>query len=92
MAIYVALVKMTTEGKKNMKDSPERTKKTHEALSSVGAKIIGEYAFKGPYDAVRIIEGPDDIKKMFKALTEIESMGATDWQIFSALPIEEYPR
>jgi uncharacterized protein with GYD domain len=58
----------------------------------VGAKVIGEYGFKGPYDVVRIIEGPDDIKKMFKAITEIESMGSMNWQIFSALTMEEYPR
>ena len=59
MAIYVALGKYTIEGKKAIKESSERTKKVREMWGSIGAKIIREYAVCGPYDFVRIIEGPD---------------------------------
>jgi len=45
---------------KTIKDLPKRVQGAREAIEKVGGKLVDWYLTMGPYDAVVIVEGPDD--------------------------------
>ena len=55
MANYIVLMKITTEGAKNLKDAPQRLAKANEVLAKEGAKITAGYATLGQYDYLSLI-------------------------------------
>ena len=60
MPIYVVLINMTEQGVKTIKDLPGRVKSAREAMERAGGKFVDWYLTMGMYDAVAIVEGPDD--------------------------------
>jgi len=60
MAIYVMLTTLTDEGRKTIKENPERIKAVNQEVEAMGAKIIGQYALLGPYDFVNILDAPSN--------------------------------
>jgi uncharacterized protein with GYD domain len=60
MATYITLIKLTEKGISHVKNSPARLERTREAFRSVGADIKEYYMVFGQYDAVAIMEAPDD--------------------------------
>ena len=54
------LTTLTDEGRKTIKERPNRIKEVNKELESMGAKVISQYAVLGPYDFVNIIEAPDN--------------------------------
>jgi len=45
---------------RTIKDLPKRVKAAHEAMEKAGGKLLDWYLTMGQYDAVAIVEGPDD--------------------------------
>ena len=90
MANYVVLMKMTSEGAKNLKDASQRLAKYNEKLAAEGAKIIAAYATLGQYDYVAIIEGPEDIAKVFKSSAAVGMLGAVRSETMPALPVTDF--
>jgi len=95
MARFVRLVKLTPEGKKNIKELPERFAKGRQYLESLGGKIVDVYAVSGPYDLVAVLEAPDEQAVMkhglFVAQTgfvEIVTMPATRIEEFMKTVVE----
>ena len=74
MARYVALVNVTDQGRKSVKDMPKRVEGARQSLKKVGGKLLQWYLTMGPYDAVAIVEVPDDVSGM-QVLLAIGSMG-----------------
>ncbi len=60
MAKYVTLYKLTDQGIRDIKGSPERIRKAASAWESMGGKLLGIYSTQGPYDFVAISEAADD--------------------------------
>ena len=60
MAIYMMLTTLTDEGRKTIRDDPERIKDVNKEVEYMGVKILCQYALLGPYDFVNIIEAPSD--------------------------------
>jgi uncharacterized protein with GYD domain len=60
MSKYIVLLNWTEQGLKSAKDVPLRIENTTKALEAAGCKMIGWYAVMGQYDAVAIIEAPND--------------------------------
>ena len=60
MPIYVVLINMTEQGVKTIKDLPGRVKAAREAMERAGGKFVDWYLTMGMYDAVAIVEIPDD--------------------------------
>jgi len=76
MANYIVLMKITTEGAKN--------------LAKEGAKITAGYATLGQYDYVFVIEGPEDIAKVAKCAAAVAMTGATSVETLPALPVMDF--
>jgi len=60
MAIYVMLTTLTDEGRKTIKENPERIKAVNQEVEAMGVKILGQYALLGPYDFVNILDAPSN--------------------------------
>jgi uncharacterized protein with GYD domain len=60
MATYISLISYTQQGIANMKESPSRLDAAREAFQAMGGDIKAFYLTLGQYDAVSILEAPDD--------------------------------
>jgi len=60
MPIYLMLTTLSDEGRRTIKDNPDRIKEVNKEVELMGVKILSQYALLGPYDFVNIIEAPSD--------------------------------
>ena len=60
MSVYLMLTTITDEGRKTIKENPDRIKEVNKEVELMGVKILAQYALLGPYDFVNIIEAPRD--------------------------------
>jgi uncharacterized protein with GYD domain len=77
METYVMLTKLTDEGRKTLKEKPNRTKEVNKEIEGMGGRIVGQYAVLGPYDYVNVIEAPDN-KTIAKISMELGSRGTME--------------
>ena len=61
MQTYMTLLKWTSQGVQNVKQSASRLEAAQKSFESAGARIKDFYMVTGQYDLVAIIEAPDDI-------------------------------
>lgn len=60
MPSYVILINYTEQGLKTFKDLPARLQQVEQAFQQAGGKMTGYYLTLGQYDAVSVVEFPDD--------------------------------
>ena len=60
MPTYVTLMRFTEQGIRNIKEGPARLEAAKKAFQSAGAEIKAYYLGLGRYDAIAVIEGPND--------------------------------
>ena len=60
MSIYLMLTTLTDEGRKTIKENPDRIKEVNKEVELMGVKILSQYALLGQYDFINIIEAPSD--------------------------------
>jgi len=72
MPTYVALMKLTDQGAKDIKNAPKRAQEFIKGLEAMGGKLVAFYMVMGEYDYVGIAEAPSDEV----ALTFLMGMGA----------------
>ena len=89
MAKYISLVKYTSEGAENIKESPKRLVAFKQLCESMGAKVDAFYLTIGRYDLLVIIDAPSpDIAA--KILLKTTSGGAISTETLQAFTEEEY--
>lgn len=89
MAIYVMLTKLTDEGRKTIKDRPERIKEVNKEVEAMGAKILAQYAVMGPYDFVNILEAPNN-QIITKVAVELGARGTLETMTMPASEIDSF--
>lgn len=87
MAVYVMLTNLTAEGRKTLKQSPNRIKEVNKEIEAMGVKLLCQYALLGPYDFVNVIESPDQ-KTIARVATELGSRGTLKTMTMAAMPVE----
>ena len=60
MPIYIMLTNLTDEGRKTVREKPERVKEVNREVEAMGVKILGQYALLGPYDFLNILDAPSN--------------------------------
>ena len=88
MAIYVMLTTLTDEGRKTIKQSPQRIKEVNREVEGMGVKILAQYAVLGPYDFVNILEAPDN-RTVSKVALELGSRGTLQTMTMAAMTVDE---
>ena len=60
MPRYILLSTLTTEGRKTVKQNPNRIKEVDDEIEKMGIKILKQYATLGPFDFINIVEAPNN--------------------------------
>ena len=89
MPTYVMLTKLTTWGRKSIKERPERIKEVNKEVEAMGVRIIGQYAVLGPYDFVNILDAPDEAA-ISRVAIELGSRGTLETMTMSAITLNEF--
>ena len=87
MPIYVMLTTLTDEGRKTVRDNPERIKEVNKEIEYMGIKILSQYALLGPYDFVNTLEAPSD-EIAAKLAINISSRGTVQTLTLPAMTID----
>jgi len=91
MAIYIALSNLTDEGRKTLKERPDRIKEVNKEIEAMGIKVLEQYAMLGPYDFVTILDAPDN-DAVLKMSVELGSRGTVQLMTLPAVNIDELIR
>ncbi len=91
MATYVMLTTLTDEGRKTIKENPQRIKEVNKEVEAMGVRILAQYALLGPYDFVNILEARDN-KAISKVAVELGSRGTLQTMTMAAMAIDEFAR
>ena len=83
------LTKLTTWGRKSVKERPERIKEVNKEVEAMGVRIIGQYAVLGPYDFVNILDAPDDAA-ISRVAIELGSRGTLETLTMSATTLNDF--
>ena len=89
MAIYVMLTTLTNQGRKRVKENPERIKEVNEEVEKMGVKILSQYALLGLYDFVNILDAPSN-EVISKVAVELSSRGTVQTMTLPAMPVDEF--
>jgi uncharacterized protein with GYD domain len=60
MPTYVTLMRFTDQGIRTIKESPARLEAAKKLFQSAGAELKSFYLALGNYDAIAVIDGPND--------------------------------
>ena len=91
MATYVMLTTLTDEGRKTIKENPQRIKEVNKEVEAMGVKILAQYALLGPYDFVNILEAKDN-KAISKVAIELGARGTLQTLTMAAMSLDEFIR
>jgi uncharacterized protein with GYD domain len=89
MPHYVILSNLTDEGRRTIKQKPERIMEVNKEVEAMGVKILKQYALLGSYDFINIVEAPNN-ETVMKMSVEIGSRGSVHLMTLPALPVEEF--
>ena len=87
MATYIMLSTLTDEGRKTLKQRPERLKEVNKEVESMGARVMSQYAVLGGYDFINIIEAPTN-EVMSRISMELGSRGTIKVTTFPAMIVK----
>ena len=88
MAVYVMLTTLTDEGRKTLKNNPDRIKEVNKEVEEMGGKILAQYAILGNYDFINIIEAAGNTT-ISKIALELSSRGTLQTTTMAAIPIDD---
>jgi uncharacterized protein with GYD domain len=89
MSYYIILSNLTDEGRRTIKQRPERILEVNKEVEAMGIKIHKQYALLGTYDFVNFVEAPDN-ETVMKMSVEIGSRGSVHMTTLPAIPVEEF--
>ena len=89
MPIYILLSTLTSEGRKTIKERPERIKEVNKEIEAFGAKVLKQYAVLGRYDFVSIVEPPNN-EAIARVSIELGSRGTVHIMSMPATPIDDF--
>lgn len=80
---------LTDEGRKTLKERPERLREVNKELEGMGARVTSQYAVLGGYDFVNIIEAPSN-EVMARIAVELGARGTIKVTTMPAIGIDQY--
>lgn len=89
MATFILLSKLTPEGRKTIKEKPNRISEVNKEVEGFGAKVKSQYAVLGPFDFVTVLEAPD-ARTVGRISAELSSRGTVEITSLVAIPADEF--
>lgn len=91
MATYILLSTLTDEGRRTVKDRPERIQEVNREIEAMGAKVIAQYVVLGLYDFVNVVEASDN-ETVARISVELGSRGTIQIMTLPAIVVEDFVR
>ena len=89
MATYLLMSNLTDEGRKTLKERPERLQEVNKELETMGARIVAQYAVLGMYDFVTIIEAASN-EVVARISVELGSRGTVSITSLPAMSVGSF--
>ena len=89
MPHYITLFRFTQKGVENIKQGPARLDAGKKAIEALGGKLKGFYLTMGKYDAIGIVELPND-EAAAKLALSTAALGNIRSETLRAFTEEEY--
>ncbi len=89
MSVYVMFSNLTDEGRKTVKENPERIKEVNKEVEAMGVKILAQYALLGQYDFINILEAPSN-EAVCKVAIELGARGTLQTLTLAALTLDDF--
>lgn len=89
MAAYIILSTLTDDGRKTIKEKPDRILEVNKEIEKMGVKVKQQFAVLGPYDFVNIVEAPDN-ETVMKMSVELGARGSVQLLTLAAIPVEDF--
>lgn len=89
MPTYISLINFTQKGAESIKDGPKRLEAAKQRFRDAGAELKAFYLVTGQYDAVSIVEAPND-EVVAKLALGTASLGFVRSQTCRAFPESDY--
>ena len=88
MPTYVMLTTLTDEGRKTIKNNPERIQDVNKEVEAMGIRIVSQLSLLWPYDFINILDAPNN-EAVVKLAVELGSRGTLQTLTMAAMPIEK---
>ena len=89
MPVYIALITLSEDGRKAIKDDPAKIKANNRELEAMGVKVLAQYATLGQYDFINIFEAKND-DAIFKAAVNLSGKGVAQAQTLTAKSVDDF--
>lgn len=89
MPLYIMMSSLTDEGRKTLKNHPERIEEVNREIEGMGARVLAQYAVLGPYDFINLVEAPDNAV-IARVSTELGARGTVQIMTLPAVPVREF--
>jgi uncharacterized protein with GYD domain len=89
VATYIMLSKLTDEGRKTLKERPERLQEVNKELETMGGRVTAQYAVLGGYDFVSVVEAPSN-EVIARISVELGSRGTVEIATFPAMAVPTF--
>lgn len=89
MSTYVLLGTLTDEGRKTIKERPQRIEEVNEEVEALGGKVIAQYALLGLYDFVTVIQAADN-ETIARISVEFGSRGTIQLMTLPAFHVNSF--
>jgi uncharacterized protein with GYD domain len=89
MATYILLSTLTDEGRRTVKDRPDRIREVNREIEAMGAKVTGQYAVLGAYDFVNVVEAADN-ETIAAISVELGSRGTIQIMTLPAIAVDDF--
>lgn len=89
MAVFVMLTTLTDEGRKTIKDKPERIREVSKEVEAQGLRIINQFALLGPYDFVNIVEAPN-AEAVCRVAIGLGARGTLQTMTMAAMSLDDF--
>ena len=89
MPTYIAMLKWTQQGIKNVSESPTRLDAVRTALKKDGVNLKEMYMVTGRHDMIIVLDAPNDVA-LAKAMLKAASQGNVTTETCRAFTEDEY--
>ena len=89
MPLFLMFSTLTDEGRKTVRNNPERIEEVNREIENMGAYVIAQYACLGQYDFINLIEAPDN-DAIARVSIELGARGTVQIMTLPAVPIQEF--
>ncbi|PSQ50128.1 GYD family protein [Halobacteriales archaeon SW_6_65_15] len=89
MPTYISLLEFTGQGIEHVDESPNRLDEAKALAESMGSEVEEFYLTFGEYDAVAVIEAPDD-ETAAQLVLKVGQAGAVSSETLKAFPEDDY--